>query len=154
MQRIAVFPGSFDPITTGHVDIIERAAPLFDEIIVAIGVNTNKKYRFSLDKRMEFIDKCFKNLENVNKNAYHGLTVDFCKTENARFILRGLRSAADFEYEKKIAQVNKQLAPDIETIFMLTSPEYAHVSSSIVREILSHGGDPSVFLPETIKTLM
>lgn len=154
MERIAVFPGSFDPITMGHVDIIERAVPLFNEIVIAIGINTSKKYHFSLEKRMQFLNRCFDHLDNVSVNAYKGLTVDYCRSEGAQFILRGLRSSADFEYEKKIAHVNKELAPDIESMFFLTHPQYAHISSSIVREILSHGGDPDAFLPPKIRDLV
>lgn len=150
-KRIAIFPGSFDPITTGHMNIIERAIPLFDEIVVAVGVNVNKKYFFGLDKRLHLLDKCLAAYPTVSRNSYSGLTTDFCKTENAQFILRGLRSNSDYEYESRIAQINRELAPNVETIFMLTDPKYAHVSSSFVREIMTHGGDPSALLPEVIQ---
>jgi len=150
-KRIAIFPGSFDPITTGHLDVIKRAIPLFDEIVVAVGLNVHKKYFFDLEKRMLFLEKCMAAYPTVHRNAFSGLTVDFCRSENAKYILRGLRSASDFEYEKKIAQVNRVLAPDIETIFILTDPQYAHVSSTTVREIITHGGDPKSFLPEEIQ---
>lgn len=148
MQKIAVFPGSFDPITKGHEDIIRRAAPLFDKIIVAIGQNQDKKVHFSLERRLEFLRFVFNSLQNVEIAQYAGLTVDYCRKIGAQYILRGLRTSADFEFERSIAQVNKKLYPDIETVFFLTLPEYTALNSSVVRDILRHGGDPSMFIPE------
>ncbi|NCC72922.1 MAG: pantetheine-phosphate adenylyltransferase [Sphingobacteriia bacterium] len=148
MTKIAVFPGSFDPITKGHEDIIIRAIPLFDKIIVAIGQNQDKKVYFSIQKRLEFLRIVFKNYPTIQVEEYSGLTVDFCKKIGARFILRGLRTSADFEFERSIAQVNKKLHPEIETVFLLTLPEYTALNSSVIRDILRHGGDPSQFIPE------
>lgn len=148
MTKIAVFPGSFDPITKGHEDIIIRAIPLFDKIIVAIGHNQDKKVYFSIQKRIEFLRIVFKNYPTIQVEEYSGLTVDFCKKIGARFILRGLRTSADFEFERSIAQVNKKLHPEIETVFLLTLPEYTALNSSVIRDILRHGGDPSQFIPE------
>ena len=127
-MKIAVFPGSFDPITLGHVDIIKRAIPLFDEIVIAIGVNANKKYIFDIDKRQEFITQTFKGQPKIKTDTYTGLTVDYCKKINAGFILRGLRNPADFEFEKAIAQTNRKLS-GIETVFLLTSAETSFISS-------------------------
>lgn len=149
MKR-AVFPGSFDPITLGHVDIIYRALPLFDEIIIAIGTNSAKKYMFSLTERMQFIKDTFKNEKKITVTSYQGLTIDFCKKENISFILRGLRNPADFEFEKAIAHTNRKLSK-IETIFLLTSANTSYISSSIVREILRHKGDVSALVPSAVK---
>lgn len=151
MSRIAIFPGSFDPITIGHETIVRRALPLFDKIIIAIGFNTNKSGFFPLQKRVEWIKKVFSDVENVEVDYYNGLTVDYCKEVNAKYILRGLRTAADFEYERSIAQMNKLMYPDIDTVFILTTPEYTPVNSTIVRDIIRHGGDASRFLPTGIK---
>lgn len=148
-MKIAVFPGSFDPITLGHVDIIKRAIPLFDEIVIAIGVNADKKYMFDIDKRQEFITQTFKNQPKIKTDTYTGLTVDYCKKINAGFILRGLRNPADFEFEKAIAQTNRKLS-GIETVFLLTSAETSFISSSIVRDILRNNGDVSVLVPPTV----
>ncbi len=148
MPKIAVFPGSFDPITKGHEDIIRRAIPLFDKIIVAIGQNQDKKVRFSIEKRLEFLKTVFKSYPSIEIEKYSGLTVDYCKKVGAKYILRGLRTSADFEFERSIAQVNKKLHPEIETVFFLTLPEYTALNSSVVRDILQHGGDPSLFIPE------
>lgn len=150
MSRIAVFPGSFDPITLGHKDIIERALPLFDKIIIAVGNNSKKQYLFSLEKRMEWLNAIFKQYKNVEVNHYDSLTVDFCKKSNAKFIIRGIRSSADFEYEKTIAQLNNSMSGDIETLFFLSKPEFSHISSTIVREIYIHKGDISKFVPKEI----
>jgi pantetheine-phosphate adenylyltransferase len=150
MKRTAVFPGSFDPVTKGHESVIRRAIPLFDEIIVAIGKNSTKASMFTLEQRMEWISKCFKDENKIRVVAYDGLTVDFCKKENAAFILRGLRSGIDFEYEKSIAQMNKGLNPGIETVFLMTDPEYAAVQSTIIREIIKNGGDYRAFVPASV----
>lgn len=148
MQK-AVFPGSFDPITLGHMDIINRALPLFDEIVIAIGVNADKKYMFSLEKRIEFIKKTFKNEPKISVKTYSGLTVEYCKSINSEFILRGLRNPADFEFEKAIAITNRKLS-SIETVFLLTSAETSFISSSIVRDILRNNGDASTLVPKNI----
>lgn len=151
MKR-AIFPGSFDPITMGHVDIINRALPLFNEIVIAIGVNTDKKYMFSLKKRKQFIEEFYKNEPKIKVTTYSGLTIDYCKKINADFILRGLRNPADFEFEKAIAQTNRKLA-NVETVFLLTSANTSFISSSIVRDILKHGGDITGFTPESVVKL-
>jgi len=148
-MRKAVFPGSFDPITLGHVDIIKRAIPLFDEIVIAIGVNAEKKYMFSLEKRVYFIEKCFADEPTITITKYKGLTVDYCKKLNADFILRGLRNPADFEFEKAIAQTNRKLS-GIETVFLLTSAGTSFISSSIVRDIMRNGGDASELVPQCV----
>ncbi|UMB53994.1 pantetheine-phosphate adenylyltransferase [Lutibacter sp. A64] len=148
-MKKAIFPGSFDPITLGHVDIINRALPLFDEIIIAIGVNSDKKYMFSLEDRENFIKENYKNEPKIKVLTYSGLTTDFCKKMNVDFILRGLRNPADFEFEKAIAQTNRKLS-NIETVFLLTSSDTAFISSSIVRDVYRHGGDISSFVPESV----
>lgn len=150
MKKIAVFPGSFDPITVGHECIIRRAATLFDELIIAIGVNAEKKSYFPLEKRIEWLEKVLADLPNVRVASYHGLTVDFCSSQNARFILRGLRTAADFEFERSVGQVNKMLQPDIENVFLLSRPEHTPVNSSIVRDIHRNGGDIQRFVPTVV----
>lgn len=151
MSKIAVFPGSFDPITKGHEDIILRAAPLFDKIIVAIGQNQDKKVYFSIEKRLEFLRIVFKNHPAIQIEEYSGLTVEYCRQVGAQYILRGLRTSADFEFERSIAQVNKKLHPEIETVFFLTLPEYTALNSSVVRDILKHGGDVEQFIPGGLK---
>lgn len=150
MKKIAVFPGSFDPITTGHLDIVKRALPLFDEIIIAIGHNDKKNTLYSLDKRKECLESVFANEPKIKCDVYTGLTVAFCKKMSANYILRGIRTAADFEYEKTIAHINNSLHGNIETIFILSTPELSFVSSSIVREIIKAGGDASKYLPKEI----
>lgn len=152
-MRIAVFPGSFDPITLGHFDIVERAVPLFDKIIIAIGQNSQKKYMFSLEQREAFIRETFKEFPNVEVDSFEGLTIDYCKSKNVNFILRGLRNPADFEFEKAIAQTNRELTQDnqIETIFLLTSASKSFISSSIVREIISYGGNYQLLVPTSVK---
>ncbi len=149
-MRRAIFPGSFDPITLGHYDVMKRGTELFDELIIAIGVNSEKKYMFPLEKRIEFIEKAFKDYPNIKVTTYEGLTVDYCKKMDVQFILRGLRNPADFEFEKAIAQANNKLA-GVETIFLLTSRETSFVSSSIVREIIKNNGDFSGFVPDCVK---
>ncbi len=149
MKR-AIFPGSFDPITLGHFDIIQRGASLFDEIIVAIGVNSEKKYMFSLEERKRFIEEAFKDEPKVRVITYEGLTIDLCKKENADFILRGLRNPADFEFEKAIAHTNRKLS-QIETVFLLTASRTSYISSSIVRDVLRNGGDYTVLVPDSVR---
>ena len=148
-MKKAIFPGSFDPITLGHVDIINRALPLFDEIIIAIGVNTEKAYMFSLEERVRFIEENYKNEPRITVTTYSGLTTEFCKSQNVEFILRGLRNPADFEFEKAIAQTNRKLA-NIETVFLLTSATTSFISSSIVRDVYHHGGDISELVPKSV----
>ena len=148
--KIAVFPGSFDPITKGHVDIIKRALPLFDEVIIDIGNNAEKKYFFPLAKRQKWIEKIFAGEKKIKVKAYHGLTVGFCKSVNASYILRGLRTSADFEFERGIAQMNKAMAPEIETVFIISTPAYSAIASTIVRDILRNGGDVKQFVPEGV----
>jgi pantetheine-phosphate adenylyltransferase len=148
MQNIAIFPGSFDPITRGHENIILRAIPLFDKIIVSIGQNSEKKNYFSLEQRMDFIARVFKDYPSIVVDKYSGLTVEYCKKVGAKYILRGLRTSADFEFERSIGQVNKKLYTSIETVFLLTLPEYTAINSSVVRDVHRHGGDISPFIPE------
>lgn len=148
-MRKAVFPGSFDPITLGHIDIIKRAIPLFDEIVIAIGVNAEKRYMFSIEERKKFIEEAFSSENKISVKTYSGLTVDYCKKINADFILRGLRNPADFEFEKAIAQTNRKLS-GIETVFLLTSSDTSFISSSIVRDIMRNGGDASAFIPKSV----
>ena len=151
-MRVAVFPGSFDPITLGHYDIVERAYPLFDKIIIAIGQNSQKKYMFSLEQRMEFIRKSFANFPNIEVDHFEGLTVDYCRSKNVNFILRGLRNPADFEFEKAIAHTNRTLAhKKLETVFLLTSSGKSFISSSIVREIITHHGEYELLVPEAVR---
>ncbi|MBL4710211.1 MAG: pantetheine-phosphate adenylyltransferase [Flavobacteriales bacterium] len=150
MKKIAVFPGSFDPITLGHTSIIKRALPLFDEIIVAIGNNSSKKYMFDLNKRKKWIEDCFAKETKVSVEIYHGLTVEFCEKKDAKFILRGLRNQLDYEYEHTIAQMNRKLNDEIETIFLFTALEYASINSTVVRDIVRNGGDVNQFLPKEI----
>lgn len=148
MKR-AVFPGSFDPVTLGHVDIIERALPLFDEIILAIGINLDKKYMFSLEERVRFLGETFKGESKIIVKTYTGLTVDFCTKEKAAFILRGMRNTIDLEFEKTIGQTNFRLA-GIETVFLISSPGKSHISSTVVRDIKKHGGDYSILVPDAV----
>ncbi len=150
-MKIAVFPGSFDPITTGHVDIVKRAIPLFDKIIMAIGVNSIKKALFPLQQRLDWLEDVFKDDPSVEVDHFEGLTVHFCKKVNAKYLIRGLRNASDFDYEKTIAQLNYIVGKDIETIFFISRPEYSHISSTIVREIITGKGDTSAFLPPEIR---
>ena len=150
MKR-AVFPGSFDPITLGHEDIITRALPLFDEIIIAIGINSDKKYMFSLEERMQFIRDTFSNEPKIKVETYTGLTIHYCKKVDAQFMLRGLRNPADFEFEKAIAQTNRKLS-GIDTVFLLTSADTSFISSSIVRDVLRNGGDYSILVPKSVRS--
>ena len=148
-MKKAVFPGSFDPITIGHVDIVKRGIKVFDEIIIAVGDNTDKKYMFPKEKRVEFVKQTFNNYDNIKIKSYDGLTVDFCKKNNIEFMIRGLRNPADFEFEKSIALTNREMT-DIETIFFLTSPENSFISSSIVRDLIRNNGDYKLFIPKGI----
>jgi len=148
-MRTAVFPGSFDPITLGHTDIINRALPLFDELIIAIGINVDKKYMFDVEKRKQMIAAVFRDEPKIKVTDYTGLTVDFCHKHRLKFILRGLRNPADFEFEKAIAQTNRKLG-DVETVFLLTGPGTSYISSSIVRDIYRNGGDVSTLVPAEI----
>ncbi len=150
MKNIAIFPGSFDPITVGHVSIIQRALPLFEKIIIAIGMNAEKKTMFPVEQRAEWIRQVFKEEPKVVVETYSGLTVDFCKQQKAGFILRGLRTAADFEFERGIGQINRKLGPGIETLFLLTEACHTPISSSIVRDVIRHGGDVSSMVPEVV----
>lgn len=149
MIRRAVFPGSFNPITLGHVDIINRSLPLFDELIIAIGFNNTKTYEFSVEKRLDFIRETYKDNPKIKIDSYSGLTTEYCKKVEADFILRGLRNPADFEFEKAIAITNRKLT-GIDTVFLLTSSDTAFISSSIVRDILKHNGDLSKFAPKAV----
>lgn len=150
-MRIAVFPGSFDPITLGHEDLIRRASTLFDKVIVAIGENSEKKYLFSLEDRINWLNKVFADNEKIYVDSYKGLTVKYCKEQNSNFIIRGLRNSSDFEYEKQISQLNYIIGKGIETIFLISMPQYSHISSSIVREIIKNKGDASTLIPTQIK---
>ncbi len=149
-MKKAVFPGSFDPFTLGHLDIINRGLTLFDEIIIAIGVNSDKKYMFSLEQRKKFIEDTFIGNPKIKEVTYEGLTVDFCKNNEIEFILRGLRNPADFEFEKSIAHTNRDLAP-IETVFLLTAASTSYISSSIVREVIKHHGDYTRLVPKSVR---
>lgn len=148
--KIAVFPGSFDPITVGHESIIRRAIPLFDKIIVVVGVNADKKSLFSLEQRIVWLQETFSDCPTIEIASHSGLTVDFCKQVGAKYILRGLRTSADFEFERSIGQTNKSLIPEIDTVFMLTIPEHTFINSSIVRDVFRNGGDVSNFIPSKI----
>ncbi len=150
-MKNALFPGSFDPITKGHESIVLRALPLFDEIIIAIGVNERKESFFPLEKRKAWIENVFRSHPKIKVITYEGLTVDLCRKLDVRFILRGLRTSADFEFERSIGQMNKKMLPDIETVFLLTTPEHTALNSYIVRDIIRNGGDASQFIPEGIE---
>lgn len=147
-MRIALFPGSFDPITIAHVDILKRALPLFDKIVVGIGLNSSKQSFLSAEKREEIVKTVFADIKKVDVQLYEGLTIDFCKKINASYMVRGIRSVGDFEYERAIAQINQTMMPEMETIFILSKPEYSAISSTIVRDILRNHGDVSQFLPQ------
>ena len=149
-KKIAVFPGSFDPITLGHIDLVKRAINLFDEIIIAVGVNSSKKNLYPLDQRMNWLEKVFQEYPSVSIGCFEGLTVNFCKEKKAGYLLRGLRNASDFDYEKTISQLNHIIGDQLETVFLISRPEFSHVSSTIVREIIKGGGDVSSFVPEFI----
>src|SRR5437868_6943403 len=150
MQRICLFPGTFDPITLGHTDIIDRALPLFDKLFVGIGRNTNKQPMFTEEERVNWVREIYKGNDKVEVLAYDGLTVDCCKKVNANFILRGIRYVNDFEYEKAIADMNRSITGDIETIFLTCLPQYTSIASTLVRDVLKYGGDVAQFLPEVV----
>lgn len=150
MQRICLFPGTFDPVTLGHVDIIQRAMPLFDKIIVGVGINASKSPMFSPEQRLQWIDEIFKGQPGVEGAVYEGLTINFCQKIGAKFILRGIRYVSDFEYEKTIADANRTMDPKIETIFLTGEPKYTSVASTIVRDIIRNAGDASPFLPAAV----
>lgn len=149
-MKIAVFPGSFDPITKGHVDLVNRACSLFDKVIVAIGINSQKKYLFSLEERTEWLEAVFADNDKVSVDHFEGLTVNFCKKVDAHFLLRGLRNASDFDYEKTISQLNTIIGDELETVFLISQPQFSHISSTIVREIIKGDGDVSPFVPSVI----
>jgi len=151
MKKIAVFPGSFDPITTGHEDLVKRAIPLFDKIVVAVGVNSQKKYLFSLEQRITWLEEVFSAYPTVEVSHFEGLTANFCKSVDSKYLLRGLRNASDFDYEKTISQLNNIVGDGIETVFLISHPEFSHISSTIVREIIKGKGDVSKFVPTAIK---
>lgn len=151
MERICLFPGTFDPITKGHVDVIERAVSLFDRFIIGIGSNSSKQPMYSEEKRMLWIKDIFRNDPRIEACVYEGLTVDYCRKINAHYILRGIRYISDFEYEKAIADMNRMLAPEIETIFLTCSPLYSTISSTLVRDVIRNGGNASMFLPPEVQ---
>jgi pantetheine-phosphate adenylyltransferase len=151
MKRIAIFPGSFDPFTIGHESIVCRSMHLFDEIIIAVGANSTKSNMFSLDQRTAWISEIFQDCPTIRVESYEGLTIDFCKKKHAQFILRGLRNSTDFEYEQSIAMMNRSMNPEIETLFILSLPEHAAISSTIIREIFRNGGDVTPFVPTFIR---
>jgi pantetheine-phosphate adenylyltransferase len=149
-MKICVFPGSFDPITSGHVDLVLRALPLFDKVIVAIGINSQKKYLFPLDQRIHWLKEVFQHEHKVEIDSFENLTAKYCQKREARYILRGLRNASDFDYEKTISQLNSIVGGGIETVFLISQPQFSHISSTIVREIIKGGGDASPFLPKEV----
>ncbi|NET33351.1 MAG: pantetheine-phosphate adenylyltransferase [Cyanothece sp. SIO1E1] len=151
MSKVAVFPGSFDPITVGHLALVKRALPLFDKIIVAIGQNSQKKYLFSLDQRITWLNAVFADEPKVEVDFFENLTAHYCQKIGAKYLLRGLRNASDFDYEKTISQMNAIVGNGIETIFLISEPEHSHISSTIVREVIKWGGDASPFIPSTIE---
>jgi pantetheine-phosphate adenylyltransferase len=151
MKRTAVFPGSFDPFTIGHEAIVRRALGLFDQIIIAVGANALKKNYYPLATRKEMINRVFRDESRIIIDHYEGLTVEYCIRNNAGYLIRGLRTAADFEFERAIAQVNRVLAPGVESVFLLTVPEHSHINSTIVRDIIRSGGDASRFVPSSIR---
>lgn len=150
MKRIAVFAGSFDPITLGHESVVKRALALFDEVIIAVGINTSKNYMFGMEQRIRWIKAVFAGEHSVKVETFEGLTVDFCRKKGAYIMLRGIRNSIDFEYEMSIAAMNRDLNPGIETIFLPTLPEHSHINATIVREIIKSGGDASRFVPAQI----
>ena len=154
MKKIAIYPGSFDPITNGHLDLIKRASKLFDEVIIAITQNANKSSFLSIDQRVDAVKKSITSLNNTRVLSFDSLLVDFAREHNAQIIIRGLRAVSDFEYEFQLSGMNKRLNPEIETLFMTPSEEFANISSSLVREIYTLGGDISAFVPDTVKIIL
>lgn len=150
MQRTCLFPGTFDPITYGHIDVIERAVSLFDKLVIGIGINSTKQPMFSLEKRTEWIQSIFKHDPRIEVAGYQGLTVDYCTQIGAQYILRGIRYVSDFEYEKAIADMNRMLTPNIETIFLTCTPAYSTISSTLVRDVIRNGGNYSLFVPKEV----
>ena len=150
MNRVALFPGTFDPITIGHLDIIERALPLFDKLIIGIGRNANKAAMFTEELRLQWVNEIYKNEPNVSAIIYEGLTVECCQKVGANFIIRGIRYVNDFEYEKAIADMNRSLDPEIETVFLTCLPQYTSVASTLVRDVIRNGGDVSQFVPDVV----
>lgn len=151
MERICLFPGTFDPITKGHVDVVKRSVSLFDKLVIGIGINSSKQPMFTVEQRVEWIGNIFKYDSRVEVVGYTGLTVDYCLKINARYILRGIRYVSDFEYEKAIADMNRMLAPEIETLFLTCSPEYSTISSTLVRDVIRNGGNVTQFVPAEVK---
>jgi len=151
MQRICLFPGTFDPITLGHVDVIERAVAMFDKLVIGIGINSSKQPMFSVEQRTDWIREIFRNEPRIEVASYSGLTVDYCNAIEAKFILRGIRYISDFEYEKAIADMNRMLAPTIETVFLACSPAYSTISSTLVRDVIRNGGNAAMFMPPEVK---
>ena len=149
-MKKAVFPGSFDPITKGHLNILERSIPLFDEIVLAVGVNSAKNSMFSMEKRLRWLELVTAKFSNVTVETFEGLTSDFCAQKGAHWLIRGVRNGGDFEYERTIAQMTKSLNSELETVILFTDPEFAHIHSNVVREILRNGGDASAFIPEAL----
>ena len=151
MERTCLFPGTFDPITKGHVDVIERAVSLFDKLVIGIGINSSKQPMFTVEQRVDWIQQIFKYDPRIEVHGYEGLTVEYCRKINAKYVLRGIRYISDFEYEKAIADMNRMLAPEIETVFLTCSPLYSTISSTLVRDVIRNGGDGSMFLPVEVK---
>jgi len=150
-EKIAVFPGSFDPITLGHLDIVNRALPLFDKIIMAVGVNSVKKTLFDLETRMGWLEDVFANDNKVVVDTFEGLTVKYCQKVGANFLIRGLRNGSDFDYEKTISQLNNIIGEELDTVFFISQPKYSHISSTIVREIIKGKGQTDAFLPKQVR---
>ncbi|MBL7718080.1 MAG: pantetheine-phosphate adenylyltransferase [Flavipsychrobacter sp.] len=151
MERICLFPGTFDPITKGHVDVIDRAVSLFDKLVIGVGINATKQPMFSVEQRCEWIRDIFKDEKRIVVEGYEGLTIDYCHKIGAQYILRGIRYVADFEYEKAIADMNRMLAPDVETIFLTCSPEFSTISSTLVRDVIRNKGNAGMFVPKEVK---
>jgi pantetheine-phosphate adenylyltransferase len=151
MERICLFPGTFDPLTLGHVNVIERATSLFDKLVIGIGINASKQPMFSPEQRISWVNDLFKHDSRIEAVSYEGLTIDFCRQINARYILRGIRYVSDFEYEKAIADMNRMLAPEVETIFLTCSPQYATISSTLVRDVIRNKGNVSLFVPDVVR---